>query len=246
MSFHRENRETKTKQGKKQKTPTAKGNQHTKPTRKSKQNNQNGGMKPSWTTGEKQWPGSLCSSSRAGHPLKQQTTQKHHRSDRPTFFFCSNAIIALARSWCKCLLAVLITASEAKAVIASTRGVESYDVIPHGENPKTDTGKQEKQQQTKTAKPKSNKKHHTSRSWNEVSKSYAWNVMTRQLMCPVLSRSSLKQQLKAKHLKDDRGVPSKKVAVPKTRIPPARIPEIASRSRAGITSTNAHRTPRYA
>ena len=52
-----------------------------------------------------------------------------------TAFFCSNAIIALARSLCKCLLAVLITASEAKAVIASTRGVESYDVIPHGEIP---------------------------------------------------------------------------------------------------------------
>ena len=43
--------------------------------------------------------------------------------------------------------------------------------------------------------------------------------------------------------KDDREVPSKKVAVPKPRIPPARIPEIASRSRAGITSTNAHRSP---
>ena len=32
------------------------------------------------------------------------------------FFFCSNALIALARSLCKCLLAVLITASEADAV----------------------------------------------------------------------------------------------------------------------------------
>ena len=31
-------------------------------------------------------------------------------------FFCSNALIALARSLCKCLLAVLITASEADAV----------------------------------------------------------------------------------------------------------------------------------
>ena len=76
-------------------------------------------------------------------------------------FFCSNAIIALARSLCKCLLAVLVTASEAKAVIASTRGVESYDVIPHGEKPTTDTGKQEKQQQTKTAKPKNQTKSTT-------------------------------------------------------------------------------------
>ena len=82
-------------------------------------------------------------------------------SRRHCFFFCSNAIIALARSLCKCLLAVLITASEAKAVIASTRGVESYDVIPHGEKPKTDTGEQEKQQQTKTAKPKSQTKRTT-------------------------------------------------------------------------------------
>ena len=32
------------------------------------------------------------------------------------FFFCSNALIALARSLCKCLLAVLITASGADAV----------------------------------------------------------------------------------------------------------------------------------
>ena len=31
-------------------------------------------------------------------------------------FFCSNALIALARSLCKCLLAVLITASGADAV----------------------------------------------------------------------------------------------------------------------------------
>ena len=32
------------------------------------------------------------------------------------FFFCSNALIALARSLCKCLLAQLITASGANAV----------------------------------------------------------------------------------------------------------------------------------
>ena len=45
---------------------------------------------------------------------------------------------------------------------------------------------------------------------------------------------------------DDRVVPSKKVAMPKPGIPPARIPEIAKRSRAGITSTNAHRSLRCA
>ena len=40
-------------------------------------------------------------------------------------FFCSNASIALARSLCKCLLAVLITACEAKAVTASRLVVSS-------------------------------------------------------------------------------------------------------------------------
>ena len=40
-------------------------------------------------------------------------------------FFCSNALIALARLLCKCLLAVLITASEAEAVAASRLVVSS-------------------------------------------------------------------------------------------------------------------------
>ena len=44
-------------------------------------------------------------------------------------------------------------------------------------------------------------------------------------MCPVLSRSSLKQQLKAKHLKDDRGVPSKtKNRSAETQDPPSQDP----------------------
>ena len=100
----------------------------------------------------------------------------------------------------------------------------------------TNTSNQQKHTETRQSKTKTPQepKHHEV-EWH-IQKQ-RWNVMTRQLMCPVLSRSSLKQQLKAKHLKDDRGVPSKKVAVPKPRIPPARIPEIASRSRAGITST---------
>ena len=73
-----------------------------------------------------------------------------------------------------------------------------------------------------------------------------WNVMTRQLMCPVLSRSSLKQQHNAKPKQDDREVPSKKVVMPKPGIPPARITEITSRSQTGMTRTNAHRSHRYA
>ena len=65
-------------------------------------------------------------------------------------------------------------------------------------------------------------------------------------MCPVLSRSSLKQQHNAEPKQDDREVPSKKVVMPKPGIPPARIPEITSRSQTGMTRTNAHRSHRYA
>ena len=71
-------------------------------------------------------------------------------------FFCSNASIALARSLCKCLLAVLITASEAEAVTASkTRGVKSYDVIPHEKRGKHQN-KQEKHQPNKNSRTSKN------------------------------------------------------------------------------------------
>ena len=53
-------------------------------------------------------------------------------------FFCSNALIALARSLCKCLLAVLITASEADAVTGFlVRGASQYDTIPRREKKKS-------------------------------------------------------------------------------------------------------------
>ena len=49
------------------------------------------------------------------------------------FFFCSNASIALARSLCKCLLAVLNYCNRSWIRTASkTRGVRSHDAIPHG------------------------------------------------------------------------------------------------------------------
>ena len=55
-------------------------------------------------------------------------------------FFCSNALIALARSLCKCLLAVLITASEADAVTGFlVRGASQYDTIPRREKKNTAT-----------------------------------------------------------------------------------------------------------
>ena len=117
-----------------------------------------------------------------------------------------------------------------------------------GKEPATDQTKQKHTNKAKT----SNKKPQTPKTKNRKSQ-LEWNVqwrqrdvMTRQLVCPVLSRSSLKHQHQAKTKQDDREVPSKKVVVPKPGIPPARIPEIASRSRAGMTSTDAHRSPRYA
>ena len=55
-------------------------------------------------------------------------------------FFCSNALIALARSLCKCLLAMLITASEADAVTGFlVRGASQYDTIPRREKKSTAT-----------------------------------------------------------------------------------------------------------
>ena len=68
------------------------------------------------------------------------------------YFFCSNALIALARSLCKCLLAVLITASEADAVTGFVvRGACYYDPIPRREK--------KARGQPNTSKP--NKKHKT-------------------------------------------------------------------------------------
>ena len=72
--------------------------------------------------------------------------------------------------------------------------------------------------------------------------------MTRQLVCLVPSRPSIEatEGNNQKHHRMGRQVPSKKVAMPKPGIPPARIPEIAMRGRAGMTSTIAHRPRRYA
>ena len=53
------------------------------------------------------------------HCVKKDVPQQiicHSNDVRLTFFFCSNALIALARSLCKCLLAVLIIASGADTV----------------------------------------------------------------------------------------------------------------------------------
>ena len=120
-------------------------------------------------------------------------------------FFCSNALIALARSLRKCVLAVLITVSEANAVTGfQVRGACNWDTIPQrkGKTATEKTNKKHKQtKETQNTKPKQSTKQHTKQNitkWNEIYNCSA-DVMTRQLMCPVLSRSSLKQQQKAEH-----------------------------------------------
>ena len=103
-------------------------------------------------------------------------TSQSRRKDLPISlsrifdFFCSNALIALARSLCKCLLAVLITASEADAVTGFlVRGASQYDTIPRREKKNTatkptqasnkTTKKQNKTTQKSTKTPQETKHH---------------------------------------------------------------------------------------
>ena len=86
---------------------------------------------------------------------------------RSLHFFCSNALIALARSLCKCLLAVLIAASEAEAVTGFlVRGAGQYDTIPRREKKNTATkptpasNKTTKQTRQKSTKTPQEPKHH--------------------------------------------------------------------------------------
>ena len=81
-------------------------------------------------------------------------------------FFCSNASIALARSLCKCLLAVLITATEADSEQLQRHVVSGrlmpYHLEKHGQKPSTKNKEQHKQ--TKTGKK--NSKRHTNKETN--------------------------------------------------------------------------------
>ena len=80
-------------------------------------------------------------------------------------FFCSNALIALARSLRKCVLAVLITVSEANAVTGfQVRGACYWDTIPQRER-KTATKKQTKNtnKQTKHKTQNQNKAQNNTR-----------------------------------------------------------------------------------
>ena len=79
---------------------------------------------------------------------------------RPTCFFCSNALIALARSLCKCLLAVLIT-GEADAVTGFlVRGASQYDTIPRREKKNTATKPKQASNKTTQKQNKQKQKHH--------------------------------------------------------------------------------------
>ena len=83
------------------------------------------------------------------------------RSKGVTLFFCSNALIALARSLCKCLLAVLITASEADAVTGFlVRGASQYDTIPRREKKNTATKPTQASNKTTKKQHKKAQKHH--------------------------------------------------------------------------------------
>ena len=90
-------------------------------------------------------------------------------------FFCSNALIALARSLCKCLLAVLITASEADAVTGFlVRGASQYDNISRREKKNTATKPTQASNKTTQKQNKGKQKHHKNQNltkWNDISKS---------------------------------------------------------------------------
>ena len=83
---------------------------------------------------------------------------------RPLAFFCSNALIALTRSLRKCVLAVLITVSEANAVTGfQFRGACNWDTIPQRKG-KTATKKQTKN----TSKQKKHKTQNQNKAQNNT------------------------------------------------------------------------------
>ena len=77
---------------------------------------------------------------------------------------------------------------------SKTRGVRSHDAIPHGKQ-KQQPNTKKQHNQTKTGKPANKKTQKQSNQHNQAvgkaSQHYLWDVVTRQLMCPVLSRSCL-------------------------------------------------------
>ena len=79
-----------------------------------------------------------------------------------------------------------------------------------------------------TNKPNNTKteKSTTSRPWNESIKIYSWNIVTGQLVCPVLSRSSIEatERQSHQHHRMNLKVPSKKSRNAETRDPPSQDP----------------------
>ena len=111
---------------------------------------------------------------------------------------------------------------------SKTRGVRSHDAIPHGkQGQQPNTKKQHKQ--TKTGKPAKNTKTKQPTQPGRgimASQHYLWDVVTRQLMCPVLSRSSIEATEGQSHQNHrmNRQVPSKKSRNAETRDPPSQDP----------------------
>ena len=84
-------------------------------------------------------------------------------------FFCSNALIALARSLCKCLLAQLITASGANAVKGYlVRCACIYGTIPSQETENSDQEKTKKKTTAKTHEQSRNKKNSKPKNKNRT------------------------------------------------------------------------------
>ena len=122
--------------------------------------------------------GTLATESERGQPASFVKPRRHILSKLlgTCAFFCSNASIALARSLCKCLLAVLITASEADTVASS---LDSWcRAVWFHSTKKTKRNKN----QNRSTTNHNNKQKHRNQTWNEPSKT-TWNVMTRQLVC---------------------------------------------------------------
>ena len=113
------------------------------------------------------------------------------------------------------------------------------------------------QQQNKNPQKPQKKNKQTNNSKNQTPRRNQWNrcIITRcsekwcdKVTCVPSTEQAIRwkqQEENQKQHRMGRLVPSKKVAMPKPRIPPARIPEIAMRGRAGMTSTNAHRPRRF-
>ena len=118
--------------------------------------------------------------------------QKEEEQSGADIFFCSNASIALARSLCKYLLAVLITASEADAV-AGFMDSWCHAVWCHSTGKPAETNPNKtthsKKQKPNKSNQKTNQKQTTTKTqkqtkqWNESIMNYWWETQWPGSLC---------------------------------------------------------------